>query len=1021
MRTIDDVARWRDLFPEITEDDEYERLVREACDLWLDQDRTHDHDAHDAETGTARTDRPVRDNPERDNPERDLADEAVPDVDHVHLGAYFLHEVAPIVERFRAEIARVAVLSSSHDVVAVAVVAVAQMCAALGVRTVVAELHRQRDAGLLEGETSEDRYADFVRRISSPDGRADLRQRYPVLARTLQERTQRHLEFVVEVLRHTEGHLAELAATFPDVVGEGLVASVSTNNGDTHRDGRSVAILTFESGARLVYKPRSMTIEGAFNTLVRALRDRAGIDLRTIRTLSATEFGWAEFVEHSEHVPDRRRYYEEVGSLTGILYLLNGWDIHHENLLTVEGRPVVVDLETLLRPQFRATPGYADGSAAQIAVTQLETSVCTIGILPMVIKRAHEDVGIDVGGVGFRRGQASPFKGFALVDVGRDDMRISFDTQVAGTGNENAQDDEAETAIADRTSIQVGFRRLFDWVLGHKDELGELLGATFAHVRARYVHNPTMFYSQLLRMGTHPDFMVRDEDLWVLMHRVGLRRQDLGEGIARSEVVDLCNGDVPYFQYDADGRRLLDSRDAPTGPAFRRSPLGSVLAKLDALTEQDVAEQLRLVAMTFVHRLPRSGDPTGFSFPAAGAPPVDVPRGRMLAEARRLGDRLEETMVESSSGIQPSTWLAPLVTTSDHSQWVPGTLGYDLYGGVPGIGLYLAALAAETGEERTSAAARSVLARLSAQLRPGVMDSSMITLGGMTGLAGAFHATAVGGRLLGSADMVDATYDALPLLVDAIDRDPSFDFMAGSAGALATCLSLYRSATTPEQRGTSLDHAVRAYERIAQASPHVLGGDGPAAGIYSGFGHGLAGMVPFVAELGAVTGDARVRATADRLLERLLSMRDPHDGTWRRSTVSDAESFAWCHGSTGILLGLLLAAPHLDHGSLDAVVRELVDLTVERSFGHNVTYCHGDLANLEVLGLAADRLGDADLADRVTAGFVGLFDTVLERYGESSPSKYAASTSLMVGTSGIGYAILRHVSAVRPPSVLWLE
>lgn len=1010
MHTIDDVARWRDLFPEIAEDAEYERLVGEAHDLWRVQDRDRE-DA--APRGTA--DRAGSGLP----PE---APDVLVDVDHVHLGAYFLHEVAPLVERFRAEVARLPVLGSSHDVVSRSVVAVAQTCAALGVRTVVTELHRQRDEGLLEGTTPEDRYADFVRRISSAAGRADLRERYPLLARLLQERTQRHLDFVLEVLRHTQDHLGALVETFPEIAGDGLVTSVSTNSGDTHRDGRSVAILTFGSGARLVYKPRSMTIEGAFNTLVAELRTRAGIDLLTIRTFSAQEFGWAEFVEHSERVPDRRRYYEEVGALTGVLYLLNGWDIHHENLLTVGGRPVVVDLETLLRPVFQVEAGYADGSAAQIAATELEASVCSIGILPMVIKRAREDVGIDVGGVGFRRGQASPFKGFALVDVGRDDMRIRFDTQVADAGNENAQDDEADTAVADRTSIQAGFRRLLDWVLGHKTELDDLLRATFSHVRARYVHNPTMFYAQLLRMGTHPDFQVRDEDLWVLMHRVGLRRQDLDDGIVRSEVVDLCNGDVPYFQYDADGRRLVDSRGLPTGPAFRRSPLDSALDKLHLLTERDVADQLRLVAMTFVHRLPRSGDLTGFSFPASGAVPVDLPRARMLAEARRLGDRLEETMIESSSGIQPSTWLAPLVTTADHSQWVPGTLGYDLYGGVPGIGLYLAALAAATGEERTATAAHSVLGRLSGQLRPGVMDSSVITLGGMTGLAGAFHATAVGGRLLGSSDIVDATYDALPLLVGAIDRDPSFDFIAGSAGALAACLSLYRSATTPGQRETSLEHALRAYERIAQSSPHALGGAGSEAGIYSGFGHGLAGMVPFVAELGAVTGDERVQASASRLLARLLSMRDPRSGTWRRSSVSDAESFAWCHGSTGILLGLLLAEPHLDEGAVDdVVVRELVDVTVDRASGHNVTYCHGDLATLEVLGLAAERLGDDALADRATTGFVELFDTVLERYDERSSSKYAASSSLMVGTSGIGYAILRHASAVPPPSILWLE
>ena len=106
---------------------------------------------------------------------------------------------------------------------------------------------------------------------------------------------------------------------------------------------------------------------------------------------------------------------------------------------------------------------------------------------------------------------------------------------------------------------------------------------------------------------------------------------------------------------------------------------------------------------------------------------------------------------------------------------------------------------------------------------------------------------------------------------------------------------------------------------------------------------------------------------------------------------------------------------------MDAQVRRLVELTVEEGFGHNVSYCHGDLAALEVLALAAEERGDDELAARTAAGFDRLFVDVLERYGERFDTRYAYSTSLMAGTTGIGWAILRQVGAATPPSVLWLE
>ena len=48
----------------------------------------------------------------------------------------------------------------------------------------------------------------------------------------------------------------------------GPLVEVQGGAGDTHRNGRSVMILTFSNGARIVYKPRSLAVEAHFQQLL---------------------------------------------------------------------------------------------------------------------------------------------------------------------------------------------------------------------------------------------------------------------------------------------------------------------------------------------------------------------------------------------------------------------------------------------------------------------------------------------------------------------------------------------------------------------------------------------------------------------------------------------------------------------------------------------------------------------------------------------------------------------------------
>ena len=88
--------------------------------------------------------------------------------------------------------------------------------------------------------------------------------------------------------------------------------------GDTHQNGRTVAILEFESGEKLVYKPRQILIYKCFESLLDWLNDR-GLKhkLKAAKSLDCQTYGWQEFVPFKECIlkEEIRRFYYRQGAI----------------------------------------------------------------------------------------------------------------------------------------------------------------------------------------------------------------------------------------------------------------------------------------------------------------------------------------------------------------------------------------------------------------------------------------------------------------------------------------------------------------------------------------------------------------------------------------------------------------------------------------------------------------------------------------------------------------------------------
>ena len=238
-------------------------------------------------------------------------------------------------------------------------------------RTLVLELNVARLQGLLEGETPEERFWSFGRRLEQRDVVLSLLQEYPVLARQLVVTINQWVDFSLQFLGDLCGDWQLIrAAFFPD--GDpGKLSAILPGAGDTHREGRSVVIASFSSGGKLVYKPHSLSVDAHFGQLLTWVNERGNQpQFRSLGVLDCGSHGWVEFVPvNGCNSPDEiERFYMRQGGYLALLFVLEATDFHLENLIA-SGEHPVFDLKGCFIPCGGVTTRQPGMSAARVRRT----------------------------------------------------------------------------------------------------------------------------------------------------------------------------------------------------------------------------------------------------------------------------------------------------------------------------------------------------------------------------------------------------------------------------------------------------------------------------------------------------------------------------------------------------------------------------------------------------------------------------------------------------------------------------
>lgn len=406
-------------------------------------------------------------------------------------------------------------------------------------------------------------------------------------------------------------------------------------------------------------------------------------------------------------------------------------------------------------------------------------------------------------------------------------------------------------------------------------------------------------------------------------------------------------------------------------------------------------------------------------------------RAQFLEAAVRIGRRLCRDAIWAEGRCNWLGWA--MEARRGQLLAVYRAMGSQLYDGTAGIGLFLVHLARITRDPIIRATAEGALAQA---LTAVDQLSAAGEYGFYAGLSGIAWCCIEAGEML-EHEALRRRGTAALLRAAKLPVDPHrLDVINGSAGLIPVLLE----AATRDPSEVWPQAAVRHGEHLLSlAAQAEMGRSWDTFGVPGekhllGFAHGASGIACALAELAAA---CRQQAFRDAALEGLRyehSYFRPAEGNWPdlRSFTQPSQGgepgsmIAWCHGAPGIGFARLRThfflpeEPSVLPEAEVAIATTAATLTQGAAGVGNMSLCHGDGGNLDLLILAADMLDRPELRRHAEAAGSRAIEQFEDRRLPwlCGVPNAAETPNLLLGLAGIGYFFLRLYDSKEVPTVL---
>lgn len=819
-----------------------------------------------------------------------------------------------------------------------------------------------------------------------------------------------------EFLQRLEKDLFFLSKIFNQDQPLGKVISLQTNMGDVHFEGQAVSILSFACGKSVVYKPKNMQMSLFFHSFLEKLNS-LGIEpfLKLYPILVREDYGWEEKVENTSchDLVEVERCFQRIGMYLCLVYLLNGTDIHYENIIISGEHPILIDLETL----FHADLGELQQEAAKDLLKHSVLSTC---LLPILIFSKIKQRGVDIGALG----QNESMHKTLWKNVNTEEMELVNEMQsISHAQNRVLLNGKSIAGYAHIEDIIKGFTYMYHFIQQHKELLDESEFSVIKSIPVRMILRNTRFYKYLLNRLSSPEAIlhqhVRDQVL-DLLQRSSLVNEQIPLAVIEEEKKRLLQGDIPCFHtypasYDLFCKKNLILKNCMQGTSYEK-----VTMRVKQMNLSDLALQIKLITHSFYARYAEvHSSHTSAKHFLSSSMQKSSKDTSLLSHALEIAKKLKTHAIESEDG---SLGWIHLIPNPYAEQYQLHPSCNTLYAGRTGIALFFAAMAKISGDSAWASLAINTLANLQKNLamHGGKHFISNMGIGGMSGASGLAYGLYWIGKILSLPSLIKNAKELIFSIEPRhVEEDMLYDIMGGSSGLLLVLLSLYQGTSDPhllalaDLCGEHLCYHVKEQENGAVAW-------GSEGSYMLGFSHGTAGIAYALLKLYSYTKKEKFSQIAHKAFsyERQHFSKEKRNWPRFKSPLETLYPSSWCHGATGIGLSRLMSCPY----SHDFHISEEIDIalktTITSLYGNSFSLCCGLCGRIEFLNEAFHALqrpeSDPILMQAVNA--------LLEETEASHSTDSFFNPGFMQGLSGVGYTLLRLMDKERSlPQVLLLQ
>lgn len=873
----------------------------------------------------------------------------------------------------------------------------------VGAKALILEMNRERQAGHLQGDDEFARKHDFCVKLCSPAYREALFGKFPVLMRFCVQTTLYFLRFCRQLLKRIADNRTALMGRF-DLPKPFELEHVQLDEGDLHDYGSSVAILTV-SGERVVYKPRALAMHRMFATLAHRCEKQAGfLSLQVSDVLDCGDYGFEEFVESRDcsTIDEVKRYYRRYGQIMGMVWLLNGNDMHFENIIPNGEYPQIVDFETMITNKVMYER-HNEG-AAGIVEDAIARSLAHSALLPSGMPVNAMGERIDVSALNPETQKVPAIIAYA-VDTDSDhahyehgEIRLDKTLHVLSLNGVAMDPRPYRKVILDGFNVAVD--ALADIGI---DELLDIIGTDG---RIRVLIRPTNNYARFQDFIYHPAVLSDMRDVEAILENLYVF-PFTNKRIFISEYDQLLAGDIPLFTTRVSSTEVIGADGTVIENACRQSAMDII-----RIRHEHISDEARLQRRVIRNAL---GMPSSRN-------PLSIPKDwRDTGYARAVAEELmSEAVMDDATGTV--AWLSS--DRTDSSQQSGLKIGSnELYLGQTGTALLFQELGQRKHGERYSSFARRCAESVFRFQTAGPTESAFS--GGLSRGYGALRLLTHDNNGTLRRHLRDIV-QAMPRYTAEYVKDDAtpasglrVDYVTGAAGVIVLLLAMHELLSDD----AILDHADRLGQRmIAAITPRWddIAADDDFVFPY-GAAHGLESVALAFWRLYGATEECEYARFAHEAWSRAAR---------RRARQHTRSLTKWCRGD----IGVLWVQNELDSTSgpngepffscdeeQPFPTRTSVDVLLGKAVWNDDTVCHGRCGAADTLVSRYRSTNDVWYLDRARQL---MNDMLAEACGKGSFKlgriPEFVDLSYFLGPVGVAYTMLR-VQDPTVPSILALE